>query len=316
MVTCSRCSTPMEETLHFCPSCGQQSPVFQAQGLLQTQYPYGHGVSSPPPPEYLVPKVPQASSVKRSGWKITTIALVLLLIAVSGLLAVTYTNSHGIIATLQVRATQQSTNDALAITHLSSTATATAQTNATMQNDPYTHSGTLAFVDSLSKPEHWDSYAAPDGTTVCTFKSDGLHVSEQTANQYSDCIGEGTEFQSFVIQTNMTILSGTCGGFILQRNESGDGFYWIGLCQNGKLGFYLYKKGQFKTILTKAVSTFHAGEKNVVGIVDQSGTFDFYVNRQKVGSATDTTYAIGEQALMAVDKTDVVYSDVAMWTLK
>ena len=60
------------------------------------------------------------------------------------------------------------------------------------------------------------------------------------------------------------------------------------------------------------------GGLNVIAVVANGSRFDLYVNRQKIDSASDSTYSQGSIGLVADapdNPTTVIYQDARIWTI-
>jgi len=92
------------------------------------------------------------------------------------------------------------------------------------------------------------------------------------------------------------------------------------VCQNGQYQSARYVKNvnTGSTSLTTS-SAIHTGlhQVNMVAVVVQGDTFNFYVNGQHIYSVTDTTFTHGAVGVVANDNTSpttVDYTNALVWT--
>ena len=79
-------------------------------------------------------------------------------------------------------------------------------------------------------------------------------------------------------------------GLVIRLGNSGN-FYYMGLTCDGSWGFTLYTAANETIDLLpyqKSDALNPAGETNQIGILAKNNAFEFYINRQKVGSTSDS----------------------------
>lgn len=60
------------------------------------------------------------------------------------------------------------------------------------------------------------------------------------------------------------------------------------------------------------------GTPNIIAVVANRNSFDLYVNRQKIATASDITFSHGFLGFLAENQgnsTDVIYSNAKVWTI-
>ena len=266
-----------------------------------TPYPYTPYPAPPPAP---VPTPPQRRS-NRIGIIIGVAALVLLLIGGSAfaLLRLGSRNSPAI-ATPTVNAT--------ATAHANATATAAVE-------DPYTHSGTLFFTDSLSdnsKGHGWDE------NSNCAFNNGTYHAIAPNVNFSDYCLAQNTNLGNFVFEVQMKILKGDAGGVVF-RAESvnpSNQLYAFSIGQDGSYYLHLQNASGYP-ILTKGNNpAINQGlnATNLIAVVAQGSTITLYVNHQPIDKVTDSTYNhgwIGTFVVPYTQQTEVAFSNARVWVL-
>jgi hypothetical protein len=268
-----------------------------------TPYPYTPYPAAPLPP---VPAPP-----KRRGTRIGIIigvAALVLLIAGGSIFALLRPGSRNspAIATPTVNAT--------ATAHANATATAAVK-------DPYTHSGTLLFVDPLSdnsKGHGWDI------NSNCAFIGGAYHAIAPNPSYGDYCIAKSTDFSNFVFEVQMQVIKGDQGAITFRVTDT--------VAHNQYYDFYVGDDGSYeldvvndssKALAYGSNSAINRGlnQTNVVAVVAQGSSIKLYVNHQLIASATDSTYSHGNIGVEAdpsannAHPTEVVYSNARAWTL-
>jgi hypothetical protein len=251
-----------------------------------------------------------------------------LLIIVGGVLAISRLGSQGSTsnATPTVVPAQ-----ALATTAVTTSLTATAQVQATAtasvvaaNPNPYTPgSGKLALIDPLSdnsKGYAWDSSVHTDGT--CAFSGGAYHVSTPKTHFFYVCTAETTDFSNFAFEVQSRVVKGDCEGMVFRADSNSGKMYFFEVCQDGTYLFsrYLdYSGNNVKDLAggTSAAIVTGQNQTNVIAVVAQGSTLTIYINKQKVSSASDSTFSHGQIGLFAHannDPTEVAFSNVKVWT--
>jgi len=204
-------------------------------------------------------------------------------------------------------------------------ATATARANAIATaeaaKNPYTHSGTLAFVDPLSgnsKGHGWSEYAAN-----CAFKSGAYHAIAPDA-RYSDyCMTSNVDLSNFAFEVQMQVIKDDGGGIDFRAQNTTINRYY---------DFYIFRNGFYELdMVNNSVKMLTSGtalainqrlnETNLVAVVTQGTNIMVYVNHQLLASVTDSTYRHGQIGVEVHTygsnghPTEVVYTNAKVWKL-
>ena len=210
------------------------------------------------------------------------------------------------------------------VKQLDDQATMTAETASVVaaNPDPYSQKfSTLAIYDPLddssNSPVGWDS---SDG---CNYNNGTYNASEQTAYTLRTCSMDGSSYDNFVFEAQMTILQGDCGGLHFRNGGGDSNAYDFIVCQDGTYSLSPYVgNNQFGSPLlspssSSAIQT-GLGHTNTLVVVADSNSFTLYVNNESVGTATDSTLIGGTVGVIAYhtssDTTEVAYSKVRIWT--
>ena len=117
----------------------------------------------------------------------------------------------------------------------------------------------------------------------------------------------------------MTTIKGGGGGIVFCADNASGTWYNLSISQSGQYGLSLNNGFGFtgKTLSRGFTSAMKAGlnQTNLIAVVVISGTFDLYVNYQKIDSVSDNTYSHGEIGVLAdYAPSEVVYSYARVWT--
>lgn len=296
--------------------------------------------NTPPPPSYvtsseaqLKPPPPSQRRGNRTGLILGVVVLVLLVV-VGGVLAVSRLGSQGGTSTAtptvvpaQATATAQALATVTATNNLTATAQAQASATASViaaNPNPYTPgSGKIALVDPLSdnsKGYAWDASVHTDGT--CAFSGGAYHVSTPKTHFFYVCAGEATDFSNFAFEVQLKIVQGDCAGMIFRADTNSGKMYFFEVCNDGTYLFsrYLdYTGNNVKDLAggSSAAITTGQNQSNALAVVAQGSTLTIYVNKQKVASASDSTFSHGQIGLFADannNPTEVAFSNAKVWT--
>jgi Na+-transporting methylmalonyl-CoA/oxaloacetate decarboxylase gamma subunit len=282
---------------------------------------------TPPPPP------PSQRRGNRTGLIIGVVVLVLVVV-VGGVLAVSHLASQAssstatpTVAPAQAAATAQAHATATAITALTATAqvqaTATASVIAANPNLYTPGSGKLALIDPLSdnsKGYAWNASTGTDGT--CAFSGGAYHSSTPKTNFFYVCTADATDFSNFAFEVQLKILQGDCGGMIFRADSNSGKLYFFEACQDGTYLFsrYMdYTGNNVKDLAggSSAAITTGLNQSNVIAVVAQGSTLSIYVNKQKIASASDSTFNHGQIGLFADSSshpTEVAFNNAKVWT--
>ena len=121
----------------------------------------------------------------------------------------------------------------------------------------------------------------------------------------------------------MTINQGDEGGLVFRSNSNTDlaQYYLFSITQMGGYRLVVSKDGTHNTTLAEDASTAiktGIGQLNTLAVVAKGSTLYLYINKQYVGSASDSTYSSGMLGVFASDAstdTDVSFSNAEVWAL-
>ena len=280
----------------------------------------------PPPP----PSQPRGN---RTGL-IIGVVVFLLVIIVGGVLTVSHLGTQGssssatpTVAPAQATEATQAHATATAVTAITATAQAQASATAAViaaNPNPYTPGlGKVALIDPLSdnsKGYAWDASVHTDGT--CAFSGGSYHSSTSKTQFFYLCTAEVTDFSNFASEVQMKILQGDCGGMVFRGDSNSGKMYFFEVCQDGTYLFsrYLDFTGNNVKDLaggSSAAITTGLNQTNVIAVVAQGSTLSIYVNKQKIASASDSTFTHGQIGLFADSSshpTEVAFNNVKVWT--
>jgi hypothetical protein len=327
------------------------NPIVRPDYTMPANQGNSYGQISPGPTHEAISPIPAWSNLSRNKKKFHlrgfTVFLVLftLLIMGSGFWLIYYaTVSHPATLHAQATATMQAISTAnthattIVQTHVTGTAiaqanaTATVVTQATAQaqatvtalQDLYTKStsGTPDLNSPLNAQdgENWDLYDAVGGGG-CAFTNGALHASVMQKSYYVPCFALNSQYSNFALQAQMNIKQGDEGGLIFRGNETNSQFYLFRISQDGSYGLYVSKDNTHNTaIIDDSSSAIKKGVKqnNLITIIAKGSTIFIYINKQYVGSVSDSSYANGEIGVFASNNghaTDVAFNNVQVWKL-
>lgn len=288
-----------------------------------------------PPPAF---KPPLAKKTRQGLGKGATLFLVFLalLIMFSGVALIYYTimtrpsqlraqatATVQTIVTAQVQATSTARVQAQATAQVQAHATATAQAQAQTLQNIYNiaTSGTPALSSPLTAQDNanWSNYNAVGGGG-CAFSNNALHASVFQSQTYVPCFAQASNFSNFAFQVQMTILKGDGGGLVFRANEANVQLYLLRISHTGLFGISVSRDRKTITpILDDSNSALKTGSQtNLVTVIARNSALSIYVNKQFVGTISDTTYSVGEIGVFAYDTsngTDVAFNNATVWTL-
>jgi hypothetical protein len=280
----------------------------------------------PPPP----PSQPRGN---RTGLIIGIIVLVLVIL-VGGVLAVSRLGTQGsstsatpAVAPAQATEATQAHATATAVTAVTATAQAEASATAAViaaNPNPYTPGlGKIALIDPLSdnsKGYAWDASVHTDGT--CAFSAGSYHSSTAKTQFFYLCTAEATDFSNFAFEVQMKVLQGDCGGMVFRGDSNTGKMYFFEVCQDGSYLFSRYLDftgNNVKDLAGGSSAAIMTGlnQTNVIAAVAQGSTLSIYVNKQKIASASDSTFSHGQIALFADSNshpTEAAFNNAKVWT--
>jgi hypothetical protein len=205
-------------------------------------------------------------------------------------------------------------------------ATATAYTQQIVAASSYPFSKKLLLSDPLadnSQGLNWDN----DGK-YCYFSGNVYHTYDNQTNSYQPCSALKADYSDFTMEVQMTIKQGgqlAAGGLIIRGDESKYKYYHFTVDSAGY--YYLLLSvdatgaNANERILGKGTTrhlTTGMGQTNLLAVVAQGEQLAFYVNKQLVATARDSTYTHGQIGLEADygdGPSEVVYTHLKIWQL-
>ena len=289
--------------------------------------PYAAPTVPPPPPPPLsptpqLPPLPSSPSPRRHlsvGLIVGIVVLVLILVGVGAFALFAVAANNGSQATI--------TTPTVITTQTNPTATPTPVSTATStgngEKNPYSpYTGTLVLNDPLrdnSMGYNWQE--ANDSSGSCAFTGGVYHVTTGAGHFYP-CVAGSTDFSNFAYEVQMKIIKGDCGALLFRIDSTVTKYYYFRVCQDGSYALFIYNPSGSNLLYSPSSSVIKAGlnQSNLVAVVAQGSTLDFYINQQKVDSITDSTYSHGAIGVVADGfpnnhPTEVVYSDAKVWQL-
>jgi hypothetical protein len=178
---------------------------------------------------------------------------------------------------------------------------------------PYPPTGwNRVLFDPLDKPLYWHNNSDTAGGS-CQFIGGAYHAILPNGGN-SPCAGPSNMFSNFAIEVTMTIIDGSCGGIWFRGNGPA---YFFQVCQDSQYNLFLYGPKTPQTILSSASSAIHSGlnQSNLIAVVAIGSHFDFYVNGQRIVSASDSTLSRGQVDFGATgnNPTEVAYTNTTVW---
>jgi hypothetical protein len=202
--------------------------------------------------------------------------------------------------------------------------TAQAQATTTALQNLYTKStaGTPALDSPLNAQDgaNWYVYDAVGGGG-CAFSNGSLHASVIQKNYYVPCFALNSNYSNMAFQAQMTIISGSEGGLIFRANQTTSQFYLFRVGQDGSYSLYVSKDDKTSTAIVDDTSTAikkGLGQTNLVTVIAKGSNIYLSINRQYVGSVSDTSYTGGKIGIFGSNSsnaTDVAFNNVQVWPL-
>ena len=341
---CNSCGTQLPLDATHCPNCGTATPVYYSSTGTTPNAPTvvasPNGITPPPPtptvygtqpsrtapqnlyntplpapnppyppyPYSTLPITPLPPVRRRSNRTGIIVGVILLLLLLVGSGVFVFARSAAQNAAFQAQAT--------------ATARANAIASAVAARNPYTHTGTLAFVDPLSdnsKGHRWSENA-----TNCAFNSGAYHAIAPDARFSDYCMASNIDLSNFAFEVQMQVIKGDGGGidFRAQNTTTTNRYYDFFIFRNGSYELDMVNNSvtMLKSGTTLAVNQ-RLNETNLVAVVAQGTSIMVYVNHQLLATVTDSTYSHGQIGVEADTygsnghPTEVVYSNAKVWTL-
>ncbi len=300
--TCPSCGRSLSPGTTYCPSCGAAVSYGTNDPTIPSKYPYPPtnygGVKNPYETEAPIPPPPPPPKRRRVWLWLVPVVLVVLIAVYGGI--------KGLVSQTNV------TSITPQVTSVTATSTAMSE-----RNPYFPYHGTLVLNDPLrNQSKGWDEHPVDTIGAACQLAQDGYHVSEQQI--YIIGCFNTMQFSNFTFEVRMKVVKGDCGGIVFDHTDSSD--YHFEACQDGTYSFVRYDSSVPTTLLSgqSAPITQGLNQDNLIAVVAIGNKIDLYVNRQTIGSVSDSKYQQGIIGLLAHyynSPVEIVYSDVKAWTL-
>jgi hypothetical protein len=336
---CRSCGIVLPVGAAYCPTCGAMTPYnvstsgISPYDLTAASSPSGASTQAPPtdygsppygvPPQnpyeplnpYAVPlqaPLPPPTSTRRRikiGLISGVVVLVLIIASVS------------VVALLTQRLKNIPTGNTSLPTATPAQTSIPATGTAHAEKNPYPpYGGTLVLNDPLrdnSKGYGWDEGTSSDGS-VCKFIGGGYRVKQTDPRHFQQCVAEATDFSNFTFEVQMTIIKGGGGGITFRVGNASGNFYYLRILRSGDyiLNFFDASHSTSQMLASGSSSAIKTGlnQTNVIAVVANSSTFDFYVNDQEIDRVSDNTFSHGGIGVTAdYAPAEVVYSNAKVW---
>jgi hypothetical protein len=184
---------------------------------------------------------------------------------------------------------------------------------------------TPVMNDPLSGPDSfgWDNYTGDNGKTRCFFSQNTLHSIAQPGD-FSPCYARATNYQNFVLQVKMTLISGHAGGLVFRADSTNDKGYQFRISTDGSYilnRIILDQQGEIQSAgetLVSGSSTLIQQGSNQLAVIAQGETITLFINGKYVDSATDGTYHAGQVGIYVdsdASSVEGAFSYLQVWKL-
>lgn len=194
--------------------------------------------------------------------------------------------------------------------------------------NPYTQSGRLVLNDPLV--DNSQGHAWSEGINAlharCYFSNGAYYSSQPNAGYFHSCMGQATDLTNFVLEVQITLLSGDYEGIVFRVNPGNPNqYYYFSVDQKGN---YILRRSMDANasdtvIINQGPSsaiTIGQNQTNTLAVVANFGNITLYVNQQKVAETSDNNFAHGIIGfLVGNDGTDAVavaqFRNVRIWQI-
>jgi len=187
---------------------------------------------------------------------------------------------------------------------------------------------TPSMNDPLNGPDNYglDNYSGVGNNTRCFFSQGQLHSTAQPT-YFSPCYAKATNYQNFVLQAKMTIISGHSGGLVFRADYTNDKGYQFRISTDGTYilnRFMLDQQGNpiaaGETIMSGSSDSVQQGinQTNQLCVLAQGDTVSLFINGKYVDSTMDSTYHSGQVGIYVDSDADAVegaFNDLQVWKL-
>jgi hypothetical protein len=184
---------------------------------------------------------------------------------------------------------------------------------------------TPVMNDPLSGPDNFglDNYTGQGGKTRCSFSQGQLHAFAQPT-YFSPCYATATNYQNFVLQVKMTLISGHSGGLVFRADSTNDKGYQFRISTDGTYVLNRITLDQQGNIQS-AGETVASGSSKLVqqgtnqpAIMAQGDTISLFINGKYVESTMDSTYHSGKVGVYVdsdASSVEGAFSNLQVWKL-
>ena len=346
---CIKCGTALAPEIATCPTCGASTPYNVTTSLPQNTetssasspalqvepqpspdwQEYQSSLEQPAPPsEVSQPVTPQPPSVweqpqtilpaqslstqqealRRVSSPARTLLFIIIAILIIGGSGLVYYVTLGRPAEFHAQAT------AIAQAFLAPISPQDVYTNVT--------SGKPMINDSLSNSSAstWSESGVIGDR--CGFAGGAYHINTSGNVFTTRCFSSTSSLRDFAFQVQMTIAQGSLGGLIFRVDNTQSTYYFFFIKSDGFYGLLLHTgPNQLKILSYGPSPAINAGlgQQNLLTVIARGNMIYLYVNKQYIGTATDSTYQSGGIGLISSRETaptgDVAFSNVQVWKL-
>ncbi len=317
------------------------TPYHQMQGgeqgsLAPLYHQEQQPIYAPPPPMYEFARgsnaaqpayAPHVATRKPSrlpiGLTMGMVVLALLIIVGGGFYFARANSGNGGNTPTPVVALTQPASTGTPTSTATSVPTATPTTGST---NPYTSTGTLVLNDPLannSQSHVWLEGKNSLGAS-CYFSNGAYYSAQPNAGYFHSCMGQATNFANFVLEVQITLISGDYEGIVFRVNPANPNqYYYFSIDQKGNYVLRRSMDTNFNDTVvidqgTSPTILLGQNQTNVVAVVANFGNIDLYVNHQKIASVSDNILSHGQIGFfVGNDGTNAVamFSYAKVWQL-
>jgi hypothetical protein len=182
-----------------------------------------------------------------------------------------------------------------------------------------------AMDEGLGAPDSygWDHVKRPN--TGCTF-ADGAYHAQANPGYFGPCYAAATNFSDFLLQVQMTMVSGHSGGVVFRATMTNDYAYQFRISTDGTyiLNKYVVDNGNPAPIPlisgTSAAIVKGMNQHNLIAVLAQGNSIALYINKKYVGVINDGTYQQGQIGVYTDSDpssvVDAAFNKLQVWNLR
>lgn len=188
--------------------------------------------------------------------------------------------------------------------------------------NPYTHTGTLVLNDPLSNNTQghvWLEGTNANGAT-CQFTGGVYQVTQPKSGLFHACIAQATDFSNFVLEVQMTMVSGDYAGIIFRDTSANSTYYFFDIDSTGQYYLKLYDgpSSAGRVLSQGPAPSINLGQSYLLAVVANYGNISLYIDQQQIASVTDNSYSHGQIAVFVGNVTNsavALFRNAKVWTL-